>query len=808
MPALFATTLFVSATLLFLVQPMIAKMILPKFGGTPAVWNTCMVFFQAVLLAGYSYAHYITTRFDIRRQTTIQVTLLAVAAATLLGAYLYDGQPPVAIRQDPPGEDNPVPWLLFMLLVAIGIPFFMLSTGAPLLQKWFAATGHPSAKDPYFLYAASNAGSMLALVFYPQFLEREFRLPVQSWIWTTGFLVLVGLTATCAYKLRHPDSKGERKSKHKKQPIATDTETDAEDAGPPPGGWQKLHWVALAFVPSSLMLGATTYMSTDIAPIPLIWVIPLALYLLSFILVFARLPVAVHNFMILTLPVLVLLQMFMTLSETNGPLTMIICLHLLTLFAVAMVCHGELARQRPATRYLTTFYLLMSLGGVLGGMFNALIAPLVFNTIVEYPLVLVLACLLMPPLEEISQTRVQKVLDYVLPVVLAGLSYGLLVKLSGAEGMAQLKRVYSYIGSVLDDYTPDEERFQNLVLFGIPALLCYSFVARPIRFALGVGGIFLASALYTVYVEDTGVILRDRSFFGLLKVEQTQFQSIPNYRRLVHGTTLHGKQCIDHPDIVKLGAFMAPFCAKGADGVLLMAAGRDKWDRKGPRPLTYYALDGPIGQVIGSFNWERITKKRLGLIGLGTGSLAAYGKPGMKITFFEIDPTVVHIANNYFDYLRTCEAETEIVLGDARLSLKNRIEDGTFDILVVDAFSSDAIPFHLITKEALELYLKRLKPDGIVAFHISNRYLNLRPVVANLAAAVDPPVVGLVANDEENWFTGKAGSTWVIVARRQEDFGRLVRDSRWEPLEPHRDERVGVWTDDFSNLLSVFDWGF
>jgi hypothetical protein len=866
MPVLFAVTLFVSATLLFLVQPMIAKMILPKLGGTPAVWNTCMVFFQAALLAGYTYAHVTTTWFGVRRQALIHLVLLLVPLAVL----------PIAVSADwaPPADANPIPWVLGLLVVSAGLPFFLISTSAPLLQKWFANTGHPSGKDPYFLYAASNLGSMLALIAYPAIMEPSFPLFDQSRYWTVGYTVLVVLTALCAWALWRSGNPATGTAQ------LGDTEADAKEAATPPTWPTRLHWIALAFVPSSLMLGVTTHISTDIAPIPLIWVVPLGLYLLSFILVFSRLPGFVHQTVVLVLPVLVLLQVFMKYSGMTRGLGSQIALDLAVLFLAAMACHGELARRRPPARYLTGFYLWMSLGGVLGGMFNALIAPLIFNDIIEYYLVLVLACLLLPELEEETEIaaappqdaphwkmmlyylgrlwddvkRPLRALDRVtygvlfnlgLPVLLG---YGALLLLryfDTPSGSDLSQHVYKWTKSLaqwlhIDNKDIDSERVQHVLQYGIPILLCYALVMRPVCFGLGVAAVMLANVAY-IHESDyeKNVLMRERSYFGILEVERWENPEGTIYHKLVHGTTLHGMQrCEPEP---------------WADDNSARPPGKPEHNCEA---LTYYHQTGPIGQL---FDTLAKDYRPMAVIGLGTGTLARYAKPGQELTFYEIDSLVVRIARDprYFSNLTDAEdrgVKLRIQMGDARLSLQKE-EDGHYGIILVDAFSSDAIPVHLITREALQLYMRKLAPDGIVVFHISNRYLHLEPVLANLMEA-EGLKGGIVMHGDEPTYEA-AAATWVPMCRKPSDLRDLIYDTEcsdetrllevvrmigltnvplaqasvltqiheprmarsWYRLgDPKHDEKtedgkpvadrkaVGVWSDDYSNILSIFSW--
>src|SRR5216683_2110976 len=426
MPFLFALTLFTSAALLFLIEPMIAKMILPRFGGTPAVWITCMVFFQAALLAGYGYAHLATKWLGLRRQAGLHVLWLLLPAVSLpIG---------VAAGWSPRGEEDPTWLLLGLLIVSIGLPFFVVATSAPLLQKWFAGTGHPAGRDPYFLYAASNLGSMLALLSYPVLVEPNLTLPIQGKIWAACYGLLALLTLACIWFVyKSPSANGASEK------IAEEINTNWGHLEYEMSWPRRLRWIALAFVPSSLMLALTTYQSTDIAPIPLIWVIPLAIYLLSFILVFSRLPSWIHTGFRWALPVMVLVLLFMMLSGIHPSYVRMIPFHLAVFFVAAMACHGELARTRPSPTHLTEFYLWMSFGGVLGGLFNALVAPNVFQSVQEYPLAMVLACMLMPGLLWTQNSRLSGILDVVVPLAVGGLSLGMFYFFEQPSGTRSLE---------------------------------------------------------------------------------------------------------------------------------------------------------------------------------------------------------------------------------------------------------------------------------------------------------------------------------------------------------------------------------
>jgi hypothetical protein len=815
--------MFVSAYLLFLVQPMVAKMILPLLGGTPAVWNTCMVFYQAVLLAGYAYTHVVTTRLRFRTQLFLQVILLCLPLLVL----------PIQVRDASPGDIPPALWLLGMLTIVVGLPFFLLATTAPLVQKWFANTDHPSARDPYFLYSASNFGSMLALLGYPTLVEPYLHLKAdswlsQSWLWALGYVVFLVLMAGCAWVVWQ--NRSVKKIAELESGDRND-QTESESGNDSPTWRTKLRWVGLAFVPSTMMLGVTTYMTLDVAAIPLLWVIPLTLYLLSFILVFSKWPAALHKAMVMTMPLLVLLLVFIYLSDTTSIVARIL-LNLLTLFVVALVCHGEIARGRPSTRYLTEYYLLMALGGVLGGMFNALLAPIAFWSVAEYPIALVIACLLLPQMETQERGWLSRwlgldrgkwgiiVLDVILACIFGIVAFGFIRFLTKdllpgdqvADVSGGFQKCLAWLNIQLantqdlfekgiawvNNHVPGNASITRLkgiraiVTYGIPVLACYSYVGRSFRFGLALGALLLAG-VYVDSLDRLRVIHQTRSFFGVLKVEGDLANT---YHRLVHGTTLHGEQHMD-PD-----------------------------QRR--EPLTYYHRTGPLGQLFTAFSGPK-RKEHLAFIGLGSGTVACYGEAGQDITFYEIDRAVREIALNpsYFTYYTDCPADKQISMGDARLKIKEA-PDHKYGIIVVDAFSSDAIPIHLITREAIQLYFQKLAEGGIVAVHISNRYLDLRPVVANIAAHFDDQGTHLACirqyDRDEDKYPGKSASDWVLLARRESDFGSHLQEDisaeelsdydgddyaptdhkRWQRMLP--DRRRSLWTDDFSNILSVFHW--
>jgi hypothetical protein len=745
LPILFALTLFLSAALLFVVQPMAGKVLLPLAGGTPAVWNTCLVFFQAALLLGYLYAHRLTTA-PPRRQVGLH---LAVAGLGIAAVVLLRPDPDWV----PEDSDYPVLGLAAFLAALVGVPFFVLSTTAPLLQRWFAATGHRSAADPYFLYAASNAGSLLGLIGYPFLVEPNLSLGEQRAAWAVGFAAFVGLMAACGVAVGSVGARSVSEGQDADPSLTLRAPTDT------PSRLRVLKWVALAALPSSLLMGVTTHLTTDVAPVPLLWVVPLALYLLSFVVVFARWPEAARFAIGRVAPALLIFLVVALLTAATEPIALVAGVHLAAFFGIALLCHGELAHDRPAREHLTTFYLAMSAGGVLGGLFNALVAPVVFSRLglVEYPLAVVLAGLVRPVRGgSLAPLRIQ---TWDVMLVLA----------FGAAAAALVLTVPLFVPMPTDPDSPDALTVRLVrggLMFGLPAVAAFALVRNPVRFALCLAVLLFAGRLDLGPHGET--LLVERNFFGTLRVTRS---ADGKFTRLVHGTTQHGAQRTDEP---------GP-----------------------PRPLMYYHQNGPVGRLFAKLPPER--KRRVAVVGLGCGAMAAYAEPGQEWAFYEIDPAVVRIAEDpaYFTFLKDCKVTPRVVLGDARRQLAKE-PDGSFDLIALDAFSSDAIPVHLLTQEAFALYVRKLAPGGVLAFHLSNRYLDLPPLVARFGAAHDRPFFAKVDRDmpsDRDREDGKFPSGWAVLARTPADLGPAAKDPHWQAEPP----RPGpVWRDDFSNLLAVW----
>ncbi|MDB4949539.1 MAG: hypothetical protein JWM27_2188 [Gemmatimonadetes bacterium] len=725
--AAYTGAIFLSAFLLFLVQPMFSRMVLPLLGGTPAVWNTCMLFFQAALLGGYLYAHATARWLGVRGQAGLHLALLGLASLAL----------PVALAGAAPrGGAAPVPWLLATMLVTVGPPFFVLSGTGPMLQRWFAHSGHGEARNPYFLYAASNLGSMLALLSYPVLVERHLRLLEQSRGWAVGYALLGLAIAVCAAAVW-------RAAPASAAMHAAEARTvDGADAGADRVTWRERGvWVLLAFVPSGLLLSVTTFITTDIAPVPFLWIAPLALYLLTFTLAFARRPPLRHAWMVAAQPTgIVAVTLLLLFGFTRDP-HRVVPIHLGAFFLTAMVCHGELARRRPHARHLTEFYLWLSLGGVLGGIFNVLAAPFLFPRMEEYALLVAVACRFRPAGAAAGPGTARKVALWMAPVLAAGLL------LMMRPELLQL---------------PDH--WDRWVPATLIAVACLALARFPAPFAACV-----AAALLTrigAEYRHNDFLLVHRSFYGRYAVVDER--EAGGYHSLYHGSTLHGAQS------------MTPALRRV--------------------PLTYYIRNGPLGQLFAGLP-SPAHPRQVAIVGLGTGTSAAYGRAGETWTYYEIDPGIERIARDprYFTYLADSPARTRVVLGDARLSLA-AAPDGAYDLIVLDAFSSDAVPIHLLTREALGVYLRKLAPGGVIVYHLSNRYLNLQPVIAALVA--DRGLVARVGSLDKVRHRFEAESTWAAVARADADLGTLAADARWKRPKTRAD--VPAWTDDFSNLLSVF----
>ena len=723
---LYAAAIFLSAALLFAVQPLFAKMVLPRLGGSTSVWSVAMVFFQAVLLAGYAYAHLLTRLWPGRVSVAIHVALMIVATLALpLAIAAGWGRPPAR------GE---MLWLIGLFAVSIGLPFFALSANGPLLQAWFARTGHPAARDPYFLYAASNVGSFLALISYPSVVEPFTHLRDQTRAWSIGFYLLIVLIAACGLVLMRS-----------RNALPEAVEGGAGDAAPP--SWRDAAtWVGLAAIPSGLLIAVTAHVSTDVAASPMLWVIPLALYLLTFVIVFQSRPVLPHRWTVLVEPAFIILLVAVLVFAGLDYILLTIAANIVAFFVIALVCHGELARRRPAARHLTAFYMWMSTGGVIGGISAGLVAPHVFAWVAEYPILIVLAVLCRPG-----------------PWLRPGWREALIWLALAATALVV------FLAGPVFGYALDDTKYK--VAIGILLAVSALFWQDRLKLAAVIALAFVAVRLYDPDAGGRGYV---RSFFGVYKITDTDDGQ---FRTLQHGTTEHGAQRL-----------------RTADGKLV--TGR-------PEPLTYYHPASPIAQGIEAARKRKQGPIRLAVVGLGTGSIACLTEPGDALTYYEIDPVMVRIAreSNRFTFLAECAPDAQIVIGDARLTLADA-PDGAYDVIVIDAFTSDAIPIHLMTREAMAVYLKKVAPNGMVLVHVSNRHMELASVVAGIADAnrlVTWVNDGSTGEDDANY---KYSSTVCAVARSEDDFGEdMSGNDDWQEQQP--DKAQWVWTDDYSNIIGA-----
>jgi hypothetical protein len=727
----YTLAIFVSALLLFSVQPLFTKMVLPRLGGSPAVWSVAMVFFQSLLLAGYAYAHYLMKAKSRVVPVAVHLALLVAALLTL----------PLSIRfgwGEPPTSGYAF-WLLGLFAVSIGLPFFALAANNPLLQAWFVRTGHPNGPDPYFLYASSNIGSFLALLSYPVLLEPMFTLRTQNLIWSGGYGLLILLIAGCGWLLL------------KSPANAAVLNMPADDATAPAPSWRlRARWIFLAAVPSGLLIAVTAHISTDVAAAPLLWVLPLSLYLLTWVLVFQSRPLLPHKWMLLLQPLAI--AGVVVLLAVGGEQNLLLTLggHQLFFFVIAMACHGELARMRPPAKYLTGFYVALSFGGMLGGLFAGLIAPFTFSWIAEYPILLALAALCRPP----AQERQPRLIQWYWPLL-------------AAIAVALILPTY-YSGKLF--FWLEEHRVWIIVAVAMLSA-SVALLLNANRWKI-FATVAVALVLLRAYPSDEGRVETVRSFFGVHKIVVT-----PNgqYHVLMHGTTIHGAEKFLNDDGTPV---------KGR-----------------PEPITYYHKDGGIGQAIAAIRQRKGAPLRVAVIGLGAGTLTCASEPGEEWKFFEIDQTMVDSARDpkYFTYIQKCEPDLKPVIGDARLTFAKE-PSGTYDVIIVDAYSSDAIPIHLATEEAMAIYKDKLAPQGAVVMHVSNRHLELESVVVGIAEAND--LHSWVYSEDSGRDNEYIFSTSVVVSAREEaDVGKLASSDVWTLTEAEDNQRV--WTDDYSNIIGA-----
>jgi hypothetical protein len=687
---IFALTIFLSAFLLFEVQPILSKYILPWFGGSPAVWTTCMVFFQTVLFAGYAYAHWSQRWFSPRIQGCVHLLLLAGALALLPIAPTLDWKPA--------GDGSPTWRILALLTVCVGLPYFVLSTTGPLVQAWFSRT--LPGRSPYRLYALSNIGSLLALLSYPFYVEPMFASGVQANYWTWGFIAFAVL---CAVTAIVSSLFAWRNQNANEQQVGESIRAE-QIATPAPTLGRRLLWLALPAFASFMLLATTNHVCQDVAVIPLLWIMPLSLYLLTFIICFDhdrwynRKAFALAAIMAL-LFITAVDQLITTGANVSFSFVVELAAYFIALFCLCMVCHGELARIKPAAKYLTSFYLMISAGGALGGLFVSLLAPVLFSTYFEWKIGLVVGGIIAA------------------------------VVVLGARSQHNLKKLY-YLAPVL-------------------VLLFVGFNTLP-------------------KLNDDARVEKNislRNFYGVSRVMEKDSGDPTQHRFLLYsGRIVHGIQFTD-----------------GA---------------KRMQPNAYFGEETGVGRAFKFF--AKRPRLHVGIVGLGAGTMAAYAQPGQTFRFYEINPDMLQLANEHFSYLKDCRGEVDVILGDGRLSLEREPEH-YFNLLVLDAFSGDAVPVHLLTKQAFEIYTRVLSPSGAIAVNISNRYLNLEPVVVGVAREFH--LTPLRFSSEGNAAEGKFPAEWIVLTKnaqfRAENLEAVERGKKIETL------RHGFWTDDHSNLFEI-----
>ena len=732
---LFLATILTGSFLLFLVQPMIARMALPRLGGAPAVWNSAMLVYQALLLGGYAYAHRLS-REAPRKQALIHIALLLVAALWLpLGLASFQ----------PPADGSPIFWVPWLLVASIGPLFFAVAAQAPLMQRWYGIAGNPG--EPYSLYAASNIGSFAGLIAYPLLVEPFMPLKAQNWLWTAIYALLVLVVAACARLLWRT-----------RNDTAPDLVLDSTVAQSKSSiGWQRrLYWIALAAIPSGLMLSTTSHLTTDLMAMPLVWVIPLGLYLLSFSIAFAdnqRPAFWITKFAPAVLMITgAVVFLIWGKAAING-----LAASLSLLFVVAVALHNEMYRTRPTPNELTAFYLMMSLGGVVGGFFCAIVAPLIFDWTWEHPILILLAAIMLPQSRLFSLGEAEAL---------------------GRRGAMAMMLVLGALALAAGIYgglkMPLEADTAKIILLIVIMLLGFIVTGQRLAFASVIAALMFANGGWH-NMKQTLDGTRMRSYFGTYTVNATESGRV---RWLNHGTTMHGMQMLDQPT----------------------------------RPVSYYAPSSGVGIAMARAAELYGQNASIGVVGLGTGTLACYHKPGQSLQFFEIDPLMIEIARTkgIFSFVERCAPDATVTLGDARLTLAD-MPQGKFDILALDAFSSDSIPLHLLTKEAFDVYRKVLKPDGLLLVHISNRYIDLNPVVAaeakagGWAAALRPD-----SPPEAAVTKGARASQWIALSmdkaklaqlsgRVATQKGRYYRPDLWIRLDPPGTARP--WTDDYASVL-------
>jgi SAM-dependent methyltransferase len=727
----FAPTLFLSAFLLFWFEPMVGKMMLPFLGGAAAVWITCLLFFQLMLLTGYGYVHALERALGVRMQVLVHTFLMLVVFAFL----------PIHFEPRPTASASlyPSTWLLWELLKSVGVPFAVVSTTAPLLQNWLSKTRAGSGRDPYFLYAISNAGSLIGLLAYPLLIEPNSGVRIQSTWWFTGYVLLTLAVVSIAVLVWKTTTQVPEMDASLEMTDDISTTTDNVS-------WtQRLFWLAAAFVPSGLMSAVTNHILLNLASVPFLWIIPLAAYLATFMVAFGRRIHLSWSLLSRVVPIILLLFFpFVAVSRAVDAEYMwyVVAVHILVLIAGALLCHTALAARRPSSKHLTEFYLWVAIGGALGAAFTAVVAPSIFRTVVEYPLLVATLAFFRERTDVDAQVNGA---DLILPAALGFLVIGSskLLQWANVDLTTNLTTPLAFDAAII--------------------LIAYLLRRRVVRFALAMAILVLTyHSLLPQFYGGAQFIFTTRNFFG---VKGVKYDLASNSRRLLHGDTLHGLESLE-PDLIG-------------------------------HPLSYYHETGPIGDVMRLL--EERPEQSIGVIGLGTGSMAGWTAPHRRITFFDIDPQVYDIANRFFTFLPHCRDNCSVVIGDGRLSLE-KAKEGEFDLLLLDAFNSDSIPAHLVSREAVQMYLRRLKPNGLLMFHVSNRYMDVEGLVS--AIVTDAALEARIRHDEDlEAGPLKARSHYVLAAKNVLAFGPLNEDENWEKVV--KPDKIQPWTDDYSNMLEI-----
>lgn len=732
---IFTATIFLSATLLFSVQPMFTKLILPLLGGASNVWNTAMVFFQAMLLGGYIYAHLVSKYLPVKAQIVVH------ACVTTAGFIFL----PLAVPADIvlPESGMPTFWLLGLFGVTVGLPFFALSANAPLLQRWFSLTDHRDADDPYFLYSASNAASLIILCAYPFIIEPNTRLGEQTFSWAIGYASLLVMLLVTSFVLMRRLAPAVRRVQSAEISIQS--------------GWkQKAFWIFLAFLPSSLMLGVTSYITNNIASTPLLWILPLALYLLTFVIVFARKPLVSAKGLAKLFPWVVIVGFLLIAPNypinmagyqinTSPPPIVKIPLLLTVYFLISLYCHAILVEKRPAASGLTEFYILMSVGGVLGGIFNALIAPVIFNAVYEFVLVLALVLFLRPTGIEMPKAG-EKPWNLLLIGLVAAILNAVLLLSSGSEPALVI-----FISVAIIAIASMRFNFHRFVKIGALA------------------GLALIAIVFDLLGSDS--LYKDRSFYSLLAVQANEGEH-GLVHKFVHGDTSHNYQ-LRAPDLQNV-------------------------------PTSYYVEGGSIHVSVEALRETLGGNVDVAVVGLGAGAMICYERPGDNWMYFEIDPAVVDLARNteYFSYIEACAPKADIRIGDARQKLDD-VPDGSLDMVVIDAFSSNSIPAHLVTREALELYRSKMTSEGLVFFHTSNKMLDVTSVVARLAedANLTARYIDIGEFEGNPYAAYGARATGILMGPDSIMNAVTSGNDRFQKWTPSR--HVKLWTDDYSSVVGT-----